>query len=265
MIAPVEGSDRLDNRLIDRLLGWWDHGGGKRMRRWCRTTTTTVGGHISDGTRTVGRRIAELPITQRLARWLAPVTRSTATLTRPVIDRASQMLTDLTAETETTAESAQTPSREPVRSRTRATEIPRGNTNAKAGKEVSTARIQRRLPTPGPETKTAESYTDQLAALVKGRDSSARPTNAGTTGLHITASQVTVSDGTASTTSMLRCWSCKRRSAVRSPRRGGCCRCTTCQAVMLVVDPVVGLTCDVAQADERGINVSREANETDPG
>lgn len=265
MIAPVEGSDRLDNRLIDRLLGWWDHGGGKRMRRWCRTTTTTVGVHLTGGIRAIGRRIAEFPVTQRVARWLAPVSRATVSLTRPVIDRTSQVLSDLTAASETTPDHAKPSNSEPDRQRTRATEAPRGNTSTSGGKDVPTARVQRRMPTPRPEAKAAESYTDQLAALVKGRESTARPTNAGTTELHITATQVTVTDGTASTTSMLRCWSCKRRSSIRSPRRGGCCRCTNCQAVMLVVDPVVGLTCDIAQASERGIDVRREANETDPG
>lgn len=264
-IAPVEGSERLDNRLIDRLLAWWDYGGGKQMRRWCRSTTTAIGSQIAGGTRSVGRHIAQLPVSQKIAGWLAPVTRTTASLTRPMIDRASQVLSDLTTQTEATPDPADAPRPEADRQRTRATEAPRSNTSASGGKEMPTARVQRRMPTPRPQAKAAESYTDQLAALVKGREPTARPTNAGTTGLSITSTQIPVTDGTASTTCMLRCWSCKRRSSVRSPRRGGCCRCTNCQAVMLVVDPVVGLTCDIAQATERGIDVRREANETDPG
>jgi hypothetical protein len=34
---------------------------------------------------------------------------------------------------------------------------------------------------------------------------------------------------------------------------------------MLVLDPIMGLTCDSAQAGTRGITLNRQADETDPG
>ncbi|HEX3133709.1 MAG TPA: hypothetical protein VHX44_09040, partial [Planctomycetota bacterium] len=33
MIAPVDGGRPLSDRFIDRLLGWWDTGGGRNLRR----------------------------------------------------------------------------------------------------------------------------------------------------------------------------------------------------------------------------------------
>jgi hypothetical protein len=225
MIAPVDGSRPLSDRFIDRLLGWWDVGGGRTMRRALRGAV----GASKTKIRTVTAPVMERPLVAkavaRTAAGLAVIRRWLGKAFSTDVPAAATQREEIRATVVTEVEDAPAPVRPAVVTRSGTAEI---RTPTKSG----TAEIRPR---------TAPSITQPVIAAVP------------------TTKQKT------STLTNLRCWSCLQRTGVRSPRRGGCFLCAGCNTAMLVVDPIVGLTCEVAQGSARGIQLNRQADETDPG
>jgi hypothetical protein len=226
MIAPVDGSRPLSDRFIDRLLGWWDTGGGRSIRRALRgavaTTTTRI--------RTVTAPVMEKPL---VAKTVATTAAGLAA-TRRWLGKAFS--SDVPAPA---------PRREEIRA-TVATEV-----------EDAPALVRPAVVT---KSGTAEIRTSTRPATAE-----IRPRTVPSITPPVSAVLSATKPKSVVLTTNLRCWSCLQRTSARSPRRGGCFLCAGCNAAMLVVDPIVGLTCDVAQASARGIQLNRQANETDPG
>lgn len=218
MIHPVEDGRPLSDRFIDRLLGWWDVGGGRRLRRGTRELT----GRCSATIRRVSAPVLEQPVIAKGVVWLAGARRLLGKAFAHEVPPAPPRREDLRA--------------------TIATEAPAPTPASMITQRPATAEIR---------SRTGEIRPRTSPALTRPVTATVTPTTATPTATH--------------TTTALRCWSCLQRTRVRAPRRGGCFHCPSCRTVMLVVDPVVGLTCDVAQATERGIHLNQQADETSPG
>lgn len=239
MIAPVDGGRPLSDRFIDRLLGWWDTGGGRTLRRGLRDRIATT--------------------RAKLRTFMAPA------LERPLVAKAVHGLATATS-------AARRWTAKAFASDVPATPLPREELRATVATDVEDAPV---APRPAVVTRSAtRSATAEIrprTGTVEIRPGTAeiRPrTSPSITKPVITPVSTAVSAPEPITTAMtsnLRCWSCLQRQRVRAPRRGGCFLCTGCSKTMLVVDPIVGLTCEVAQASARGIHLNRQADETDPG
>lgn len=225
MIAPVDGSRPLSDRFIDRLLGWWDTGGGRSMRRALRGVVAASGAKIRTVTAPVMERPLVAKTVTKTAAGLGAARRWIAKAFSTDVPAAAPQREELRATVVSEVEDASPPTRPAVVTRPGTAEL---RTPTKSG----TAEIRPR---------TAPSLTQPVIATV----TTAKP-------------KIT-------TLTNLRCWSCLQRTGVRMPRRGGCFLCAGCNTAMLVVDPIVGLTCEVAQASARGIQLNRQADETDPG
>ncbi len=242
MITPTDSGRPLSDRFIDRLLGWWDTGGGRDLRRALRDGLAAGRTKL----RTVFAPALERPLVAKAVvhltnaqRWLAkafskafssevplpPLRREEIRATVaidindvPVAPPPALITRSATAE---------------IRPRTGTVEIRPRTGTVEIGSRSGTAEFR---------SRTGSSLTKPVITPVPARE----PT-------------------TTAMTTNLRCWSCLQRQRVRAPRRGGCFLCTGCNATMLVLDPVNGLTCDVAHASARGISLNRQADETDPG
>ena len=229
MIAPVEDGRPLSDRTIDRLLGWWDVGGGRRLRRGARD----LAGRCGAAVRWVSAPLLDQPVIAKGVAWLGG---------------AGRLLGKAFAHEEPSTP----PRREELRA-TIATEAP--ETSAPA-------------PTPIVNERPATAELRPRTGELRPRTAEIRPRTSPSITRPVTATVVTPTTPSPvpiTTTTALRCWSCLQRTRVRSPRRGGCFHCPSCQSVMLVLDPIMGLTCDTAQAGTRGITLNRQADETDPG
>lgn len=246
MIAPVDDSRPLSDRFIDRLLGWWDTGGGRSMRRALRGAVAASGTRIRSLTAPVMERPLVAKSVAKTAAGLAVIRRwlgkafahdVPAPTPRPDTQRATIATATVATKTENTP--------------------PRSITVTK----TATAEIRTPLRSATAEIRTpTRTGTAELRPHIRSGTGEIRPRTAPA----ITPVSSTQPQPTAMTTN-LRCWSCLQRNRVRAPRRGGCFLCTACNATMLVVDPIVGLTCDIGQAESKGIGLNRQADETDPG
>lgn len=241
-IAPVDGSRPLSDRLIDRLLGWWDLG-TRRIRRWLRTAGAAIGTRLHPflARPPIARTIAILSVGgTTVRRWLAKAFAHDSPLAAPQPHTGG-------AGPDTTASPDA-----PVAPRP--TVAPRS----------ATGEIRTPLRSPTGEIRTpTRAGTGELRTPTRAGTGEIRPRTASS----ITRPEVTPTSTPTRTTTLttaLRCWSCLQRTRVRAPRRGGCFLCSACNTTMLVVDPIVGVTCDVAQAEGKGINLNRQADETDP-
>ncbi len=247
MIAPLDSGRPLSDRFVDRLLGWWDVGGGRRMRRAVRGAAAACGSRISTS--------------------VAPL------MTRPLVAKSvalSQAGFNATRRWLGKAFAYDAPAATPREEVQHASAV-------SAAKAEDAARPAAVTKAATPEIRTPlRSATAEIRSSTRSGTAELRtPTRSGTgeikprTAPAITRSAITpVSSAESQPTAMttnLRCWSCLQRNRVRTPRRGGCFLCTGCNATMLVVDPIVGLTCDVGQAESKGIRLERQADETDPG
>jgi len=232
LIAQVDGSRPLSDRFIDRLLSWWDTGGGRTIRRAVRGAVAVSGAKV----RTT---IAPLMARPLVAKAATMSQTAIATLRRGIAKAFSSEVP--------------TPRREEVLAA-----VATDATDATDATGVDDA------PLPPRPAAVKKSPTCEIRTPVRSATGEIRPRTASA----ITKPEITpVSSPTRTTmalTTALRCWSCLQRNRVRAPRRGGCFLCSSCNATMLVVDPIVGLTCEVGQAPAKGIRLSREANETDP-
>ena len=249
MIAPVDNSRPLSDRFIDRLLEWWDVGGGRSIRRALRAA-------VANGTAKIGTLLAPVLARPAVAKTFAISSAALATL-RHRIGKAFSSDVPVAAARHTEVRAAgvspasdmsSTPAHPAVATRTGTAEI-------RTPLRSATAEIR---------TPTGTGTTEMRRRLRSGTGE-IRPRTA----TSITRSTLTpVSSAPAQTAAMttnLRCWSCLQRNRVRTPRRGGCFLCTACNTTMLVIDPIVGLTCAVAEAENKGIRPDRQADETDPG
>lgn len=234
MIAQVDGSRPLSDRFIDRLLGWWDTGGGRTIRRAVRGAVAVSGAKVRT---TIAPLMARPLVAKAATKSLTAI----ATLRRGIAKAFSSEVP------------TPTPRREEVR-----TAVAAVSTDATDTTGVDDA------PLPPRPAAVKKSPTCEIRTPVRSATAEIRPRTASA----ITKPEITpVSSPTRTTmalTTALRCWSCLQRNRVRAPRRGGCFLCSSCNTTMLVVDPIVGLTCEVGQAPAKGIRLSREANETDP-
>jgi hypothetical protein len=229
-IAPVDGSRPLSDRLIDRLLGWWDLGTG-RIRRALRTLGVAL-----------GVRLQPFLARPLVATVLAPLAAG-ATAIRRGLGKAFA------------------PEVSPATQRRAGSDVPETNPSTDAPAAPRPAIVAR--PATGEIRTPLRTPTGEIRTPTRAGTGEIRLRTASITRPEVTPT-ATPGRTTSGTTTSLRCWSCLQRNRVRAPRRGGCFLCSACNATMLVVDPVVGLTCDVAQAQERGIQTSRQADETDP-
>lgn len=218
MIAQAEPARPWSDRLVDRLLGWWDIGGGRGLRRGLRDTTARYTGKV----RTFIAPVLEKP-------WVSAIVRGLGSAKRWV---GKAFSSDVPAT------------------------LPRGeDLRATLATEMDDA----------PAPREATPVPPRPAAVTRSPTGELRPRTAPA----ITRPEITpVASDTATPTAnamttALRCWSCHQRHRVRTPRRGGCFHCGQCDQTMLVVDPIVGLTCAIGDARERGIQLNHEANETD--
>ena len=239
-VAPGDGSRPLSDGLVDRLLGWWDVGGGRSIRRALRGAVAASKTKI---------RIVTAPVMARplVAKTVATALASLTTIRRWISKAFSSDVP------------AATPRREELHSAdvSRATAVADAPVSVRPVVAARSATAEIRTPV---RSGTAEIRTH----LRSGTGELKPPTASSITNAPITPVSSAERQSTAMTTN-LRCWSCLQRNRVRTPRRGGCFLCTGCNATMLVVDPIVGLTCDIAQAESKGINLNRQANGTDPG
>jgi hypothetical protein len=248
MIAQVDTGRPLSDRFIDRLLGWWDIGGGRRMRRAVRGVTAACGTRI----RTSVAPLMTRPLIAKSVTW----TMTAFAASRRWLGKAFAY--DAAAAT-------------PRVDARRATVVPAADTSDEAPRPATvtkspTAELRTPLRSATAEIRTpTRSGTAELRSHIRSGTSEIKPRTAPA----ITRSAMTpVASAELPPTAMttnLRCWSCLQRNRVRTPRRGGCFLCTGCNATMLVLDPIVGLTCDVEQAESKGIRLNRQADETDPG
>lgn len=246
MIAPVEGSRPLSDRFVDRLLGWWDTGGGQRLRRAVRGGLATAGARLH----TVLAPVLQRPL---VAKPLA-LTASGLAATRRWLAKAFA------------SEVPAAPSRREDLRATVATESGDAPTRPAAVSGSTTAEIRTPLRSPTAEIRTpVRSGTGEIRTPLRSPTGELRPRTASSITRPVLTPIPSAPAQTTAMTTNLRCWSCLQRNRVRTPRRGGCFLCTACNATMLVVDPIVGLTCDIAQAEGKGINLNRQADETDPG
>ncbi len=206
IITEGEPTRPLTDRLVDRLLAWWDTGGGRTLRVGVRQARQRV----SESVRAVIAPALQQP-------WIAASVRA--------LGKARRWLA-LAFSTEVAAEPRRT-----VR-----------------GVNATADGVARAVPPPA--VRPADTVTPAPSAPQS--QGTAQPTTC-----------TTLADQSPVTKAgTLRCWNCHHRHHVRSPRRGGCFHCGQCQETMLVVDPVIGLTCAIGDADERGIALNREADET---
>jgi len=233
-IVPSDVSRPLSDRVVDHLLGWWDTGGGRRMRRAVRGAIAASSAKLHTliapalARPLVAKSVARLVTTRR---WIAKAFASEAPVPTPPREEIRA----------TAVEEVSVPLRPAVAARSVTAEIRTPTRSATGEIRTPTRSITGEIRTP-----TARSITKPVITPVSTPASTPAPT-------------------TRTIASNLRCWSCLQRQRVHAPRRGGCFLCAGCNTAMLVVDPIVGLTCDIAQAAARGIQLNRQANETDPG
>ena len=241
MIAPVDGGRPLSDRFIDRLLDWWDVGGGRRMRRAVRGAAAVCGSKISTTVaplmarpliaKSVATSLAGLTATRR---WLGKAFAYDAPAAAP---RAEAQRAEIDAKVIVSTTVADAPPRPAAVTKSATAEL---RTHLRSG--TAELRTPTRSGTGEIKPRTAPAITKPVITPVSSTESQ-----------------------TTAMTANLRCWSCLQRNRVRTPRRGGCFLCAGCNATMLVVDPIVGLTCDVGQAESKGISLNRQADETDSG
>lgn len=260
MIEPVDGARPLSDRFIDRLLGWWDVGGGRSMRRALRGAVAAGSTKIRTllapflGQPLVAKTVSiSLATLATLRRWIG---KAFSTEVGAATPQRAEMSSAEVADTARTHE-APTPVRPAIATRTGTAEIrtPLRSSTGEIRTPLRSATAEIRTPT---RTGTVEIRPHLRSGTGEIRSRTAasitRPTLTPVSSTQLTAM-----------TTNLRCWSCLQRNRVRTPRRGGCFLCTACNTTMLVVDPIVGLTCDVGQAQTKGIDLNRQADETDPG
>lgn len=241
MIAPVDGGRPMSDRFIDRLLGWWDTGGGRILRRGLRDRVAAGRTKL----RTIMAPALERPWVAKAVHGLATATtvarRWTAKAFASDVPTTPPRREEMRATVATDASDATDVEENPV--------VPRPAVATRSPTRSATAEIR-------PRTGTVEIRPGTAEIRPRTAPSITKPT----------ITPVSAAEPiTTAMTSNLRCWSCLQRQRVRAPRRGGCFLCTGCSKTMLVVDPIVGLTCEVAQASARGIHLNRQADETDPG
>ncbi len=248
MIDPTDGRP-LSDRFIDRLLGWWDVGGGRRIRRAVRGAIAAAGTKL----RTTCAPLMARPVVAKTLAKTVAVSAAGFTAVRRWLAKA--FANDVPA---------------PQREEKRLAVTADAKIDAKVDARTDVAPAPTR-PAIAARSATAEIRTPLRSATAEIRT----PTGSGTGEIRRrTATAITkpvvapVGSPTPTATALtttLRCWSCLQRNRVRAPRRGGCFLCSSCNQTMLVVDAKIGLTCAVGQAETRGITFSRQANETDPG
>lgn len=258
-IVPPDASRPLSDRIVDHLLSWWDTGGGRRMRHAVRGVVAASSAKLYTliapalARPLVAKSVEGLVTTRR---WIAKAFASEVPPARPPRE-------EIRAADATGVEPAPVPPRPTVATRSVTGEI-RTPTRSVTGEiHTPTKSVTGEIRTPT-RSITGEIRTPTGSATGEIRTPTARSlTKPVITPVSTTRS--TTAPTTKTLASNLRCWSCLQRQRVHAPRRGGCFLCAGCNATMLVVDPIVGLTCDIAQASARGIDLNRQANETDPG
>jgi hypothetical protein len=232
---PTAGN--IGDWLSDRALHWYDTGAGYRLRRWCRTQGQRVVTISCGRFQAVTAHLARQPQVQRLTGILAPPARTTVALVRSLVARLATLV-PRPPEPSRPVEPSRAVSALPT-----ATPAPRP-VDPPSLRSTATHRTPATRPRLEPGTRPVTRPTMASVPVVEG---SPRPT--------------------ARDTTPLRCWSCLRRVSIVAPRRGGCYHCPSCSELMMAVDPLVGMTCSLVDADERGVSRSAGSSETeiDPG
>ena len=297
MIPPSTPTGHLGDRLIAHLLEWYDTGSGYRLRRWCRHHTAQAIDAARGGLARATRHVIQRPVVQRISGTALPALRMAGRIAGPPLRAAITVTVHLARRTAARLPTATTPTMTPPPSRSRqATVAPAirsadrpENETARPTREPAPV-SERPTPPPSSQPTTRAHRTRELAPVASERGTTTAIRRPGTRELAPVASAraattTTRRPGTRELApvpppaevavtppprllrepTLLRCWSCLRRVTISAPRRGGCYHCGGCSVIMLVVDPFVGLTCDVAQATTRGIRYRPESDETDPG
>ncbi len=289
-VTPTS-SGHLGDRLSARLVDWYDTGSGYRLRRWCRKTTTQVLGLAHVRLTQVRGQVAAQPVVRRVSDTVLPALRVTGRVVVPPLRQLArltvQVMRQAAARLHTAAPQAPQPAPR-ARHPTAATDVPaydrRESTAPRPTREL--APLAAADPQTAPSTRTTgaspadsgpaspRDSAPSAADRAKAQTATRKP---GTRELRHDLTDRTKTQGTRELApitpmpcprpvrepSLLRCWSCLRRVIVSAPRRGGCYHCSGCSVLMTVVDPAVGMTCSFTQADERGVRLNREANETE--